>query len=105
MKTGLCKGLNVSRGLSEIDTLSREETFSKMFCLPSGFPTDSFKKVLLFQFCSVCVSVVSYVAFVFFLFGPYLSFLWYLGRAVLRDCGISLVSSLIFFPSEKGVNS
>ena len=30
------------------------------------------------------------------LFVPYLSFFWCLGKAVLRDCGISWISSLIF---------
>ena len=37
------------------------------------------------------------------LFVPYLSF-WYLGRAVLCDCGISWVSSLIFLVQAKKKN-
>ena len=31
------------------------------------------------------------------LFFPHLSFFWGLGRTVIRDCGISLVSLLLFF--------
>ena len=53
--------------------------------------------VVLLQFFFVCASVVSYVAFVLSLFVPHLSFLCCLGRAAPRDCGISWVSSLIFF--------
>ena len=41
-------------------------------------------------------SVVSFVAFVLSLFVPQLSFFWCLGKAVLRDWGISWISSLIF---------
>ena len=40
--------------------------------------------------------MVSYVAFVSSVFVPNPSFLWCFGRAVLRDCGISCVSSLYF---------
>ena len=39
--------------------------------------------------------MVSYVAFVLSLFVPHLSFFWRLGRVVLRDNGISCISSLI----------
>ena len=39
------------------------------------------------------MSVISYVAFVVSLFIPHYFFLWYIGRSVLRDCGISWVSS------------
>ena len=39
--------------------------------------------------------MVSYVAFVLSLFVPYLSFFCYLRKAVLNDCGISWVSTLI----------
>ena len=52
-------------------------------------------KTVLLQFF-VCASVVSCVAFVLSLFIPRLSFFWCLGKAVLRDCSISWVSSLIF---------
>ena len=46
---------------------------------------------------SLCVCV-SYVTFMLsFVFPPHLSYFWCLGRAVLRDCGISWVSSLLFF--------
>ena len=38
-----------------------------------------------------------YVVFVLSLFVPHFSFIWCLWRAVGRDCGISWVSSLIFF--------
>ena len=55
-----------------------------------------FPVVLLLQFF-VCVSVVSYVSFVLSLFVPHLSFFWCLEKAVLPDCGISWISSLIFF--------
>ena len=48
------------------------------------FPVDSFKAVLL-QFFFVCASVFSYVAFSLS-FVPHLSFLWCIGRIVLRDC-------------------
>ena len=44
----------------------------------------------------LCALIVSYMAFVLSLFVPYLSFFWCLGKAVLRDYGISWVSSLIF---------
>ena len=37
-----------------------------------------------------CTSTVSYMAFVLLLFVSHLSFFWCLGKAVLRDCGISL---------------
>ena len=40
-------------------------------------------------------SVISYVAFVLSLFVYHLSFFWFHGKAVLVDCGISCVSSLI----------
>ena len=36
------------------------------------------------------------MAFVLSIFVPNLSFFWCLGKAVIRDCGISLVSSHIF---------
>ena len=64
--------------------------------LHSIFSTDCSKAVPLLQFFFVCASVVSYVAFVLSLFVSHLSFIWCLGRAVLRDCGVSWVSSLIF---------
>ena len=38
---------------------------------------------------SVCVSVVSFVAIVLLLFVPHLSVFRYLGKVVLRDCGVS----------------
>ena len=41
-------------------------------------------------------SVDSYMAFMS-LFVPFLSFFWCLGKAVLRDCGVSSVSSHIYF--------
>ena len=44
----------------------------------------------------VCTSVVSYVAFALSSFIPHLSFFCCLGRAVLRDCGISWVPSHLF---------
>ena len=40
-------------------------------------------------------SVVSYASFVLSLFVPHLSFFWCFVRVVLRDYGISRVSSLI----------
>ena len=43
------------------------------------------------------VLVVSYVTFVVSLFLPHLFYFWCLGRAMLCNCGISWVSSLIFF--------
>ena len=48
------------------------------------------KVVTLLQFFFVCVSVASYFAFVImpFSFSSSVCF-WCLGRAVLRDCGIS----------------
>ena len=64
-----------------------------------GFPTDHSKAILLLQFFFVSASVVSNVAFVLSLFVPHLPFFWCLGKAVLLDCGISRVSSLIFLPS------
>ena len=36
------------------------------------------------------------MAFVLSIFVPNLSFFWCLGKAVIRDCGISLISSHIF---------
>ena len=45
--------------------------------------------------------MVSYVAFVLSLFVPHLSFLGGIGRAVLHDCGISLIFSLIFLNDTK----
>ena len=45
----------------------------------------------------VSAYVVSNVAFVLSLFVPRLFLFWCLGRAVLHDCSISRVSSLIFF--------
>ena len=36
------------------------------------------------------------MASVLFLFVPHLSFLWCLGRAVLRDCGIVWISVLFY---------
>ena len=50
----------------------------------------------MLQFFFVYASVVSYVAFVLSLFVPHPSFYWCHGRVALRDCGISLVPSLIF---------
>ena len=41
-----------------------------------------------------CTSVVLYVAFVLSLFLPNLSFVWCLGKPVLRDSDISWVSTL-----------
>ena len=35
-----------------------------------------------------------------FVFVPHISFCWCLGRAVIRDCGISCVSLLIFGPAD-----
>ena len=49
------------------------------------------------QFSFVCTSVVSYMAFDMFLFVPHFYIFQCLGRVVLRDCGISWVSSFIFF--------
>ena len=61
---------------------------------PSSFPTDCSKSVPLFKFF-VCASVVSSVVFVLSLFVPHLYFFRCLVTAVLRDCGISWVSSLM----------
>ena len=47
-------------------------------------------------FFIVCTLVVSYVVFDLSLFVSYLSFCWCLGKAVLRECGIFWVSSLLF---------
>ena len=58
----------------------------------SSFPADRSKVFPLLQFFFVCASVVSYVTCVLSFFVPYLSFFWYLERAVLRDCGIPWVS-------------
>ena len=60
-------------------------------------------KVWLFQGGSsvavlLCTSVVCFVI-------SYLSFIWCLGKAVLRDCGISCVSSLIFLLCKKATGS
>ena len=50
----------------------------------------------------VLASVVSYVTFVLSLFVSHLAFFWCLRKAVLRGCGISWVSALIFWlPFEK----
>ena len=46
----------------------------------------------------MCASVVSYVVRVLFLLVLHVRLFWCPKRAVLRDCGISLVVSLIFFP-------
>ena len=58
---------------------------------------DRSKTVPLLQFFFVRATVASYVTFVlsFFLFHISTSF-WCLGKAVLRDCGISKVSLHIF---------
>ena len=63
--------------------------------------------VLLLLFFVVVVVVVFFVCFfvvflffvVFFwsLFVPHISFFWCLGKAVLRDFGLSWLSSLIFY--------
>ena len=53
--------------------------------------------VPLLQFFFLCVSVVSYVAFVLSLFAPLLSFFWWMGKAVLRDRDIFLLSLLILY--------
>ena len=53
-----------------------------------SFTTHRSRAVRLLQFFLVCASVFLYVAFVLPLFVPYLYFSWYLGKAVLRDCGI-----------------
>ena len=53
-----------------------------------SFPTDRYKVVSLLQLFFVRASVVSYVTFV-----P--SFCFCLGKVVLRQCGISWLSSLI----------
>ena len=50
----------------------------------------------MLQIFFVSSSVFSYVASVLSLFVILLSFFWCLGRSVLRDFGISLVSTLIF---------
>ena len=55
----------------------------------SRFPADRSKVVPLLQLFFVCASVVS-------LFVPHLSFFCCLGRAVLRVCGFSRVSFLVF---------
>ena len=57
-------------------------TFPRRFlcCSSSLFPT----------------SVVSYVAFVLSFYVSHNYFFWYLGKAVLRHCGMSCVSSHIF---------
>ena len=41
--------------------------------------------------------MVSNMTFVLLLFVPHLSFFWYLEMAVLRGCGISWVSFIVFF--------
>ena len=58
------------------------------------FSTVRSKAVFLLQLFFVCGSVVLYVAFVLSLFVLHLFFVWYHGKAVLRDCGISCISSL-----------
>ena len=66
--------------------------------LLNNVPTDRSKAVLLLQFFFICASVVSYMVFVLSLFVHHLSFFWWLGKAVLRICGIiSRVASLEFF--------
>ena len=44
--------------------------------------------------------MISYVVFVLSLFFLHLTLVWCLGRAVLRICGISWVSSLMFLPES-----
>ena len=67
----------------------------------SSFPTDRSNSVaVLLQFVFVCASVMSHEAFVLLVFVPHLAFFWSIGRGVLCNCGISWVSSLIFFYSE-----
>ena len=51
----------------------------------------------------LCVSAVLCVVFVLSLFDPHLSFYWCLGSAMLRDCGISWVSVIIFFIALPGL--
>ena len=48
----------------------------------------------LYYSSSLCVGVL-HEPFVLLLFVPHICFCWYLGKAVLRDCGISWVSSLV----------
>ena len=50
----------------------------------------------MLQFFLVRASVVICVTFALQLFVPHLSFIWCLGKAVLRDCDIYRESSLIF---------
>ena len=61
--------------------------------LPGSFPTDR-SNVFFSVAVLLCASVFTHVAFVSSLFVPHLS-CWCLVKAVLRDCGISWVSSLI----------
>ena len=67
----------------------------------SRVPTYRSKAVPLLSFFLVCMSVVSYLEFVLSLFVPHLSFFWCLGKTVFRDCGIILVSSLVFLMYRK----
>ena len=62
----------------------------------STFPTGRSKAVLLLQLLFVHAFIVSYVTFVLSFFVPNLSFR-FLENAVLRECGISSVFSLIIF--------
>ena len=63
----------------------------------SSLPATRSKAVLLSQFFFVCASVVSYMAFVLSLFVSNLPCFLFVGKAVLRYCGISEVFSLFFF--------
>ena len=54
------------------------------------------KNVSSTRFLFSCSSLFSFVAFVLSLFVPHLSFFWSLRKAVLRECGISWISALIF---------
>ena len=65
---------------------------------PRSFLTSSSSVAVL-----LCASVDSYVAFVLSLLVPHLSFIWHLVRALLRDCGISWVSSFIFSQCTTGI--
>ena len=51
---------------------------------------------LSYSLC-VCMSMASWMTFVLSLFAPGLFFVWCFGRAVLGNCGISWISSLLSF--------
>ena len=61
---------------------------------PSSFSSDRSVAVLVLQLVFVCALVVLYVPFALSLFVPHLFLFCCLGKASLRDFGISWVYSL-----------